>query len=442
MLAQAPLLPPGFDDLWAGAARFEPIASFPVGAAGFETVNAGTRIVAGASGHWFLFGRADSAPTPRCPSGEISINVRASSDQGRSWGPPSALATPDAVRTCQYADGSAYFDAGSATWHYLAQVNTIGVGWELAHFYRSGVSPLGAWTPNSANPVVRSGQLFGQICAGRSKHCTVGTVDEGTPQIVEKVGSDFFVTFHGYDYGTKAAVRGVARTPNFVAWNTTGAGLPNDAIFAAADCASWNVPWAAGGCIGSGEASIQRDPRSGFMYEVIEAADVGLTCDTSWGGQWWPLGLVRSKTWAPSPQWEQMPRALTPFVGGPAAGEPHVGCSVQYNSVHRDPATNATFLAFWDVAFHSANKSAPFSTWHLYELAWGAPSLPMQWPGPPQQGVDCSTVDKCRASCPNFAQCADGTFYCCESPACTSQHACASEPGLLGCACPVPRVSR
>lgn len=434
--------PPGMDDLWAGAARFTPIASFPVGAPGFASVNAGTRVVVspGADHTWYLFGRADSGPTPRCPGGEISINVRASADRGRSWGTPSALAAPDAAaRTCQYADGSAYFDAaGSGTWHYLVQVNTIGVGWELAHFYRSGdASPLGAWTPDPANPVVKGGQLFGQICAGPGKHCPVGTVDEGTPQIVEKVGGDYYVTFHGYDYAKRAAVRGVARTPDFVSWNTTGAGLPGDAIFAAADCEGWNVTWAAGGCIGSGEASILRDPRSGYMYEVIEAADGGLTCDTSWGGQWWPLGLVRSRTWAPSPRWEQMPRALTPFVGGPAGGEPRVGCSVQYNSLHADPGNNGTYLAFWDVSFHPANGSDPFSTWHLYELVWGKPVLPMPWPGPPQQGVDCSTADRCRASCPGFVECAaDGWFYCCAAPSqCAREHACAGTPGLLGCAC-------
>lgn len=30
-----------------------------------------------------------------------------------------------------------------------------------------------------------------------------------------------------------------------------------------------------------------------YMYEVIEAADVALTCDTQLGAQWWPLGLVQ-----------------------------------------------------------------------------------------------------------------------------------------------------
>jgi hypothetical protein len=61
--------------------------------------------------------------------------------------------------------------------------------------------------------------------------------------------------------------------------------------------------------------------------------------------QWWPLGMVRSKTWAASPQWEQMRQ--TPFVGGPSGGEPHVGCSIQYNALWQDGPNGSTYFAFW-----------------------------------------------------------------------------------------------
>ena len=113
-----------------------------------------------------------------------------------------------------------------------------GAGWTLSHFTKRGASPFGTgWTANPSNPVVKGGDLFGQICAGSGKHCQVGTTDEGTPQIVEKAFGEFFITFHGYDYSRNKAVRGVARTEDFVSWNTAGGGLPNDAIFSAADCA-------------------------------------------------------------------------------------------------------------------------------------------------------------------------------------------------------------
>lgn len=75
----------------------------------------------------------------------------------------------------------------------------------------------------------------------------------------------FYVTFHGYDYASRRAARGVATTPDFVTWFTSGGDLPGDAIFSPDDCNKWNMPWAKGGCIGPGEASIVRAP-SGYMY--------------------------------------------------------------------------------------------------------------------------------------------------------------------------------
>ena len=103
------------------------------------------------------------------------------------------------------------------------------------------------------------------------------------------------------------------------------------------------------------------------------------------------------------------------------------------------------FFAFWTVSFHSANASEPASTWHMYRLDWGGPAgLPMVWPGPAQRGVNCDTLEACRQTCPHFVECAaDGEYYCCDPAAdCNGQHACASNPGLLGCVCgPAPGSS-
>ena len=440
----SPLPPPTLDHLWASAAHFSLSTSLPLNSPNFSQIDAGTRVVV-VAGTWYLFGRYDTGPTPKCPSGEISINVRASTDFGRHWtSPPHPIAKPDEVATCIYADGSAFFNPATQTWHYLVQVLDVNAtgGWMLAHFFlANSPTPFGAWTANPRNPVVRGGDLFNRICAGPGKHCAPGMVDEGTPDIVEMAGGEFYVTFHGYDYARKRGARGVARTADFVAWEVAGGAnpLPADAIFSSLDCAQWRVPWdAASGCIGSGEASILRAP-SGFMYQVIEAADKELGCETGWGSQWWPLGLVRSRDWAPSGAWEQM--AATPFVGGPGGGEPHVGCSIQYNSLHLDPGTGTTWLALWDVSFHPANASSPAQTWHLYELVWGeGPPLPMAWPGPPQAPPgqpDCGTKAACKASCSGFAECAsDGWWYCCaDAVHCGKVHDCAGSAGLHYCAC-------
>ena len=275
-------------------------------------------------------------------------------------------------------NGSGFFDSDTETWHYLVQSLDVDAkgGWQLSHFsfQSSGGTPFGNWTPNPQNPVVRGGDLFSRICADAEKHCQVGMVDEGTPEIVEKLGGEFYVTFHGYDYQRKKAARGVARTPDFVHWEVSGGAgeLSGDVIFSSVDCAHWDVPWDVdSGCIGSGEASVLHS-QSGYYYEVIEVADRELGCETGWDSQWWPLGLVRSQSWSSSSKWEQMP--TTPFVGGPAGKEPRVGCSIQYNSLHFDHTTGTTYFAFWDVSFHPLNASVPSQRWHLYELAWGSPT--------------------------------------------------------------------
>ena len=240
--------PPTLDDMWSGKASFKLLRSTPVGAPGFEHVDAGTRVVV-INSTWYLFGRWDQGATKKCPNGEISINVRASTDQvppslnmemfachslaivaktvssgsvaqGQSWGEPHLIAKPDETKVCIYADGSAIFDQSTETWHYLVQVLDVGGagGWMGAHFSLKGESPFGDWVADPQNPVIQSGSLFKQICAGVGKHCLVGMIDEGTFHIVEKVGEYFYVTFHGYDYQRRLAARGVARTTDFQHW--------------------------------------------------------------------------------------------------------------------------------------------------------------------------------------------------------------------------------
>ena len=189
-------------------------------------------------------------------------------------------------------------------------------GWQLSHFSCPGLSPLQPWQPNPHNPVVSNGQLFNKICAGEGKHCQPGMGDEGTPEIVEKMAGDYYVTFHGYDYTRKRAARGVARTRDFVDWNVTGGEgrLSGDVMFSSEDCQWAEVPWQGeAGCIGSGQASIIKGG-SGYMYQVaacvcvvcgcgvcggrsraacrlrllmqvIEVADKELGCETGWNSQ-------------------------------------------------------------------------------------------------------------------------------------------------------------
>ena len=88
-------------------------------------------------------------------------------------------------------------------------MRVITPGWQLCHYTTAAgeENPAAAvWRPsfNGSAPSVAGGQLWGSICAGSGKHCSVkagadhvGTVDEGTPQIVRKDEDGYFwVTFH------------------------------------------------------------------------------------------------------------------------------------------------------------------------------------------------------------------------------------------------------
>jgi hypothetical protein len=66
-----------------------------------------------------------------------------------------------------------------------------------------------------------------------------------------------------------------------------------------------------GGCVGGGEGTILRS--GSYLYMLIEAPDITLGCLTTPGQQNWPLGLLRSPTFAlPTGQWEQF--AVEPTV--------------------------------------------------------------------------------------------------------------------------------
>jgi hypothetical protein len=366
---------PSLDDLWEGKATFAPHATFAEKS--LPNFSVGTQVFP-VGPIWYLFNRQFSPPTNYCTQGVYSIYVRASNNQGVSWSAPYPVAVPNqASGVCQYVDGSPFYDNATATWHYLSQQLDAGGkgGWSLAHFYLPHVSPVGQWITDPNNPVVKGGQLWSSICAGPNKHCKVGTIDEGTPQIVEKRSDgNFVITFHGYDYQANRGVRGVALTKDFLNWMTIGDGLPGDAIYSRDDCMTWKMSWAPGGCIGSGAASVLVSNKTGYLYMMIEAADVSLVCLLQPNQQWWPFGLVRSTSWAASPQWQNINPA-NPFLLGP-----HVGCTLQYNAFWRDQF-GYTYWAFWSLNVQKGQLLC--QTWYIYKLQWGTtPKLPLSAPVP------------------------------------------------------------
>ena len=328
-------------DIFAGNAGLELVSSsvFPTphaDPASTSMWNVGTYIKP-LDGMWYVFYREGFyAPTPDFCNGIVPLTriaVRNSSDYGKSWSAPAVVASPGnfTFDNCAALDGAPFFDNDTDCWHYLAQCIGDNKRWSLCHYSRSGRDPMsGPFTANPRNPVVRGGQLWNRICAGAGKHCTSTMYDEGTPEIVDKINGWFYVTFHGWDGPNNVAARGMARTRDFVNYDVTGYDLPGDALFSPVDCNDWHIVWNPKSlCVGGGEGSMVRS--GDYYYQLIEAPDGSLNCETSLGEQNWVLGLLRSsRLSARSGEWEQI--KFNPAFK-PAK---KYGCGLQYHRIFRD----------------------------------------------------------------------------------------------------------
>eukprot|EP00051_Salpingoeca_urceolata_P009380 m.114110 g.114110 ORF g.114110 m.114110 type:complete len:569 (-) comp16278_c0_seq2:25-1731(-) len=325
---------------------------------------------------WYLFHREYAfSPQPSyCKFDYARLVVLTSTNRGLSWSNKTVIATPvpNTSTECALVDGAGFFDEDAGVWHYLSQCLDRNHVWNLCHFQRAGPDPLGPFVPNPHNPVVRSGQLWSRICNGTGKHCTPGTGEEGTPEIVAKINGWFYITFHGWDPTAVTSARGVAKTRDFVSWTVEdgGATLPGDAIFSHTDCDPWDVPggWANGRCVGGGEGTMLYSPHDNYFYHLIEAPDLSLGCLTTPGKQNWVLGLLRSKSLAaPSGQWQQFAVEATVI---PAVKQ---GCYIQYHRLFADVADGQVYLEFWA------------DNWmQLFRLVPGGAALPIIAGPPPE----------------------------------------------------------
>jgi hypothetical protein len=217
-------------DFWAspGTVELELVSSSRFfGPDGNFGANVGFQFVT-RPGIWYLFHREYGfGPKPAyCSADYARIVLRSSLDEGRTWSNATVLANPGRAGSpdeCALVDGGAFFDEQLEQWHYISQCLARTGGWQLCHFSANGSDPTKAtWVPSftvASGASVKAGQLWGKICSGTGKHCSVGMVDEGTPEIVKKAADGrFFVTFHGWDATRVRSARGVAATKDFVNW--------------------------------------------------------------------------------------------------------------------------------------------------------------------------------------------------------------------------------
>ena len=319
---------PTLDDFWAGEAHFIETRKIDWSKMPGGDVAETSSWFAIDGKTWYAFNRARvPRRNPACPDDNMQTVVRASRDEGATWTSPAVVAAPsDSPRGdgCAILDGASIYDEASNTWHMLAQcleLHNEG-GWALCHYSRKGKSPLGRFSADPANPVVKPGMLWSSICSQKAGICDPnGTQYEGTPDIVRHSKGVYYVTFHGYEPKTGHGVRGIATTRDFRVWQTRGQDLPKGTMLGPDDCRRWIK-----GCVGVGTATVLNT--KGYSYFLFEAMDRNLGCTP---GQEWVFSIARSprNVWLPSgsPQWEHQKGPPLITASAAAKGLP---CPVQY----------------------------------------------------------------------------------------------------------------
>jgi len=346
----SPPPPPKLSDYWSGHATWKLTRRLTVGETGWPAGYEAGAHIESIGGVWYLFSRVVTGDPGGCPFGgaRLGTQVRKSTDHGATWSPPTDILKADdgTPWECAATDGDVAYDAATSTWHYLFQCLAKSGPWNGCHAQRTGPDPMGPFTQVLANPVMPAGSLWSKICDSPSDDCVsqaLGKVaDEGTFDIFEHTGGDYYVAFHGYD-GVKLGFRGLAKTPDFVTWiaGDPAQGVPADAIVDLADAQPFRETWQ-GGPIGAGAGSIVFE--DGYYYLLVEMADISLGCIE---GQNWDQGLFRSSKLTAT-TWEQLP-AKNPILYSSKLGEDNgkpFPCNPAYAKLFKDADTGKTYLHY------------------------------------------------------------------------------------------------
>eukprot|EP01084_Bolivina_argentea_P224409 379476_1 len=332
------------------------------------------------TGIWYLFHRETNYISVPSYCSKIGFNaifrilVRYSTDNGNIWSSPTIVAQPvaDTYSECAIVDGGAYYDQEINTWYYLSQCLARSGGWTLCLYYTKNDIPWNVtWIAKQQNPVVKGGELFSQICNLKGSHCGPHTVDEGTPEIVNKLYGFYYVTFHGYDYNANIAVRGIAKTRDFMIWYMFGYDIPGDVIYSPLDCNGENGKnvWnnikfnTSTGCVGGGAGTILYD--GNYYYHIIETMDEALTCDTSLGAQNWVEAILRLPTFdGVSGTWEQLHDGSNVVANEPIVVPWKVyGCGLQYQRLFKNDIDGSVYFSIWINDFSNG-----YNEMHVYQL--------------------------------------------------------------------------
>lgn len=318
---------------------------------------------------WYRFSReqvTNKLAPSGCPYGLlVRIVLYESNDQGATWNNRTVVVEPtiNTPWACEALDGTPFFDQDTTTWDYVFQCLTTDGVWNICKASRASADPIGPWTVYPS-AVIRSGEIFSEM--GLPSY-----YDEGTPQIIQKVGPHFYMTFHGFN--GQNGVRAVAWSDDLIHWLPT----ISSPTFTSADCADWNVPWT-GGCIGGGWADTHII--GNYYYVLIEAADKNLLCGVQ--NQQWVFGLLRT-TNITTPAWQELPHG--PGIIYNSAQQPDLFvCGDSYAQLF--VSGNDTYLTYMREDNAAGNQDTdPNTARYYYKLVAGGPIASYTFPlGIPQ----------------------------------------------------------
>lgn len=358
------------NDYWLGKAEWNLIQKLLAKHANWSPgYGSGARIKS-VGNKWYLFSRKINLRNKPsyCPyiNETMGIEVRKSTDHGRTWSVPVDIITADEKSPweCMATDGDVYYNSLENKWRLLFQCIGRDKVWNGCYAERSGKDPMGKFTQATNNPVIPSKSLWSKICDTSTDDCSIlagGTnkvFDEGTFDIFDFDGAYYAVDFHGYD--GKHGYRGIAKTKDFIVWiaGDEAQGVPKDAFLDAKDLYSWKEQWQ-GDPIGVGAGVIVKE--GNYYYSINEGADINLGCVN---GQNWDWGIFRS-TSLTNTHWEQLPQQ-NPFLYSskyPEIKGKSGACNTGYAGIFFDKPSQKYYLHF------TRNSNDPdYSGIYIFEL--------------------------------------------------------------------------
>ena len=340
---------------------------------------AGTRFI-DVDGIWYWLGRGTDnsicSTAGGVPGGipTIKLTIRRSGDKGISWSTPFNPLPSSPTGDCMATDGSLYWDVASGRWALLYQCLGSGTGgkWMGCLAFRNNPDLMGQFTLVQT-PVFNGSNIGNTLCStnydcGNSGFHPFGIglnkfIDEGTFDIIGKIGSDFVISAHMFVAGDgnrkDEGIRIIMKSTDWINWRV-GDGGNVFPVLDKSNQAGMLEDWTGGAKgFGHGDSLVE----NGYVYQVSEAVSKTLGCV---GNQKWDFTMQRIPVGGISggAKWEmfgQNPIAYSSDQLLPSIGQTSP-CNPAYSGIFKD-SNNFTY-------YHQSRVDEINNGIEIYQLQW------------------------------------------------------------------------